>query len=82
MYSWLTEPKIPLGSWIKTFVDFLNLHAQWLFDFISLVLGSLIDGLTDLLILTPPLNPPLDGALRLQPPADPPRHQAEERFDR
>ena len=55
MYSWLTEHKIPLGSWIKTFVDFLNLHAQWLFDFISLVLGSLIDGLTDLLILTPPL---------------------------
>jgi len=55
MYSWLTEHKIPLGSWIKTFVDFLNLHAQWLFDFISLVLGSLIDGLTNLLILTPPL---------------------------
>ena len=55
MYDWLTEHKIPLGSWIKTFVDFLNLHAQWLFDFISLVLGSLIDGLTDLLLLTPPL---------------------------
>jgi glycine betaine/proline transport system permease protein len=55
MYSWLTEHKIPLGAWIKSFVDFLNLHAQWLFDFISLVLGSLIDGLTSLLLMTPPL---------------------------
>jgi glycine betaine/proline transport system permease protein len=55
MYSWLTEHKIPLGAWIKFFVDFLNLHAQWLFDFISLVLGSMIDGLTGLLVMTPPL---------------------------
>jgi len=55
MYSWLTEHKIPLGSWIKSFVDFLNLHAQGLFDGISLVLGSLIEGLTGLLLMTPPL---------------------------
>ncbi|WP_018183853.1 choline ABC transporter permease subunit [Kaistia granuli] len=55
MYSWLTEHKIPLGSWIKSFVDFLNQHAQWLFDWISLVLGTLIEGLTDLLLAVPPL---------------------------
>ena len=24
MYDWLTEHKIPLGSWVKTFVDLLN----------------------------------------------------------
>jgi glycine betaine/proline transport system permease protein len=55
MYDWLTEHKIPLGSWIKRFVDFLNQHAQWLFDGISLVLGTLIEGLTDLLLAVPPL---------------------------
>ena len=55
MYDWLTEHKIPLGSWIKSFVDFLNQHAQWLFDGISLVLGTLIEGLTGLLLAVPPL---------------------------
>ncbi|MCX5572036.1 choline ABC transporter permease subunit [Kaistia nematophila] len=55
MYSWLTEHKIPLGSTIKTVVDFLNQHAQWLFDWISLVLGTMIDGLTACLLAVPPL---------------------------
>ncbi|WEK50135.1 MAG: choline ABC transporter permease subunit [Candidatus Kaistia colombiensis] len=55
MYSWLTEHKIPLGSTIKTVVDFLNQHAQWLFDWISLVLGTMIDGLTGFLLAVPPL---------------------------
>jgi len=55
MYSWLTEHKIPLGSSIKTVVDFLNQHAQWLFDWISLVLGTMIDGLTAFLLAVPPL---------------------------
>ena len=55
MYSWLTEHKIPLGSTIKTVVDFLNQHAQWLFDWISLVLGTMIDGLTTFLLAVPPL---------------------------
>ncbi len=55
MYDWLTEHKIPLGPWIKSFVDFLNQHLQWLFDGISLVLGTLIEGLTGLLLATPPL---------------------------
>ena len=64
MYSWLTEHKIPLGSWIKTFVDFLNLHAQWLFDFISLVLGSLIEGRDGALRMVQGLFPPdLSGEL-------------------
>lgn len=55
MYAWLTEHKIPLGSWVKVFVDLLNDHAQGFFDFVSLVLGALIDGLTDLLLVVPPL---------------------------
>jgi len=55
VYDWITEHKIPIGAWLKAFVDFLNEHAAWLFDFISLVLGTLIDSLTDVLLWIPPL---------------------------
>jgi len=44
MLDWLTEYKIPLGRWIKEFVDFLNDNVAWLFDLISDVLGFLIEG--------------------------------------
>ena len=47
--------KIPLGAWLKAVVDFLNLHAQGLFDTISFVLGSIIDGLLVFLEFFPPL---------------------------
>jgi glycine betaine/proline transport system permease protein len=53
--DWLTDNKIPLGRWIKGFVDFLNDHAAWFFDGISRVLGFLIDGLVDILQVAPPL---------------------------
>ena len=55
MYDWLVDHKIPLGSWVKTFVDLLNDHAQVVFDFISLVVGAWIEGLTSVLIAVPPL---------------------------
>lgn len=55
MYDWLVEHKIPLGSWVKSFVDLLNEHAQVVFDFISLVIGAWIDGLTTILVAVPPL---------------------------
>jgi glycine betaine/proline transport system permease protein len=55
MYDWLVDHKIPLGSWVKAFVDLLNEHAQVVFDFISLVIGAWIDGLTEILIDVPPL---------------------------
>ena len=55
MYDWLVEHKIPLGSWVKSFVDLLNEHAQVVFDFISLVIGAWIDGLTTVLVAVPPL---------------------------
>ena len=48
--NWLTEYKIPLGSWIKSLVDLLNAHAAGLFDLISWVLGGLIDGMTTALV--------------------------------
>src|SRR3546814_3776866 len=42
--DFLEQHKIPLGGWISDFVDFLNTHAAWFFNFISSVLGLLIEG--------------------------------------
>lgn len=53
--DWLTENKIPLGAWIKSFVEFLNDNAAWFFDFIADVLGFTINGLIDVLQWMPPL---------------------------
>ncbi len=53
--DWLQAHKIPIGDAVKTLVDLLNTHAAWLFNFISLVLGSLIVGLITLLKAIPPL---------------------------
>ena len=53
--DWLTENKIPLGVWIKSFVEFLNDNAAWFFDFISDVLSFTINGLIDVLQWMPPL---------------------------
>ena len=53
--EWLTDNKIPLGKWIRGFVDFLNDHAAWVFNLISDVLGFLIEGLIDILQWFPPL---------------------------
>lgn len=52
--TWLTEHKIPIGSWIKQFVDFLNVHAAWLFNAISDNLTFVIDGLIGLMLACPP----------------------------
>jgi glycine betaine/proline transport system permease protein len=53
--EWLEDNKIPIGDWIKLLVDGLNTHAAWFFDFVSLVVGGVIDGLTDLLKAIPAL---------------------------
>ena len=55
MEDWITDHKIPLGAWLKAVVDFLNRHAQGFFDFIILVLGSIIDGLLAFLEWFPPM---------------------------
>ncbi len=55
MLDWLTDNKIPLGRWIRNFVDFLNDNAAWFFNFISDVLGFFIDGFIDLLLWLDPL---------------------------
>jgi glycine betaine/proline transport system permease protein len=51
--EWLSDHKIPIGDWIKALVDLLNRHAQGFFDLIALILGTAVDGLTDLLQALP-----------------------------
>ena len=53
--NWLTDNKIPLGKWIKGFVDFLNDHAAGFFNLVSDVLGFLIEGLIEIMTWMPPL---------------------------
>ena len=53
--DWLTDNKIPLGNWMKAFVDLLNDHAAWVFNLISDVLGFLIEGLIDVMLWLPAL---------------------------
>ena len=53
--GWLTDNKIPIGAWIKSFVDVLNDNAAWFFDFIADVLGLAINGLIDVMQWLPPL---------------------------
>ncbi|MDX1737486.1 MAG: choline ABC transporter permease subunit, partial [Alphaproteobacteria bacterium] len=36
--EWITENKIPVGQWMKNFVDFLTDYFFWFFDYITIVL--------------------------------------------
>lgn len=53
--DWLSDHKLPIGSWIKLAVDGLNDHAAGFFDAISWLLGGAIEGLIDGLQAVPPL---------------------------
>lgn len=53
--NWITENKMPLGQWMEGFVDWLVGNASGLFDAISFSLEWLILGMTDLLLLSPPM---------------------------
>ncbi len=53
--NWLTDQKIPLGKWIKSFADFLLDHGAWFFDYWSEILKSLIEGVASLLLAVPSL---------------------------
>jgi glycine betaine/proline transport system permease protein len=55
MEDWITSHRLPFGKVTKTAVDWLTSHGAWFFDIVKMVLGSLIDGLTALLLLPPPL---------------------------
>jgi len=51
--DWLTDHKIPLGSWMEAFVDWLTLNAASFFDAISLSLEWVILSLVDLFLWFP-----------------------------
>ena len=51
--DWLTEHKIPIGKWLGKGVDLLNDYASGFFDWLSMVLETMIDGTTDGLLWLP-----------------------------
>lgn len=53
--DWLTEEKLPVGRWAKQGTDWLIDNAGFLFDWLSVNLQMMIDGLLWLLELPPPL---------------------------
>ncbi|MCZ2720073.1 choline ABC transporter permease subunit [Marinomonas sp. 15G1-11] len=53
--NWLTDHKLPLGSWMELFVDWLIEVAAVFFDFISETLETLIVSLVDAIEWMPPL---------------------------
>ncbi|ACI56094.1 choline ABC transporter permease subunit [Rhizobium redzepovicii] len=43
--NWITDFKIPIGPWAKSFVDWLTSNGAWFFDQLASVLSHVIDGL-------------------------------------
>ncbi len=43
--DWLTEQKIPIGKWAKSFVDLLTEHGDWFFDGLAVGLESFIEAI-------------------------------------
>jgi glycine betaine/proline transport system permease protein len=53
--DWLTDQKLPIGAWAKSAVDWLIDNGGFVFDWLSVVLKGMIDGLLWLLELPHPL---------------------------
>ena len=53
--NWLTENRIPIGAWAKSFVDWLTTNGEWLFDQLSFLLSHIINGLLFVLQAPHPL---------------------------
>lgn len=53
--DWLTDFKIPMGPWAKSFVDWLTANGAWFFDWLSAVLTTVIDALLFVLQTPHPL---------------------------
>jgi glycine betaine/proline transport system permease protein len=51
----ITDHKIPIGQWSKGIMNWLTGNFEWLFDAISSVMKSGIDGTADGLLYLPPL---------------------------
>lgn len=55
--NWITDNKIPLGSWMESFVDWLTYSAAGFFDAISVSLEWLILSSTEIFLWFPPFVP-------------------------
>ncbi|OWV70031.1 choline ABC transporter permease subunit [Rhizobium sp. J15] len=53
--NWITDFKIPIGSWAKAFVDWLTSNGAWFFDQLASLLSHVIDGLLFVLQTPHPL---------------------------
>ncbi len=53
--AWIAGHKIRIGLWGKKFFDFLTGNFEWFFDGIADGLSFVLEGLTDLLLLVPPV---------------------------
>lgn len=55
MENWFTADKLPLGSSVKVLIDYLQDHASGFFDMVTDGIAFLINGLTNILLVLPPL---------------------------
>ena len=55
MEEWITQDKLPLGWAVKQVITALQEHARWFFDIVTDGISFLVDGLTSILLLVPPL---------------------------
>lgn len=46
-------PRIPIGDWVATGIDWLTINADWFFSFLKTIMKFLVDGLSDVLIVVP-----------------------------
>jgi glycine betaine/proline transport system permease protein len=51
--SWFTEPKIPLGRWVKIGITWLQDNAAGFFDAVTALIDFLVDGFTAILLHIP-----------------------------
>ena len=53
MESWFTEPKIPLGRWVKIGITWLQDNAAGFFDAVTALIDFLVDGFTAIFLHIP-----------------------------
>jgi glycine betaine/proline transport system permease protein len=53
--QWIADWKIPIGPWGEAFFDFLTTNFSWFFDTLAEGLAAVLEGLTEMLLLLPPI---------------------------
>ncbi len=47
--------KLPIGLWVEFIVEWAQIHLEWLFDFITMVIKLLVSGIETIFLAVPPL---------------------------